>query len=91
MHAATAQSRKLYLMGAQCVLSDTPKGKLTERPGWSVLDSPVILRDGDRLILSKSDDLDTDPEAAQAHIDALTARGVEVCTLNPEYFEDDQA
>ncbi len=90
MHAATAQARKLYFLGAHCVLSDMPQSPLKDRPGWRVLDSPVILRDGDRLILSKSHDLDNDQYAAQVHIDALTARGVEVCTLNPEYFEADE-
>ena len=84
MHAATIQARKLYFMGAEFVLSDAPDKDLDERPGWQLLSEAIYLRDGDRLILSKQEDLS---DAAEQHIADLMARGVEVCILKPEYFE----
>ena len=89
MHVATAQARKLYFMGAQRVLSDKPGDALEDRSGWHMLDDPVMLRKGDRLILSKVEDLGTDTDQAEAHIEALALRGVEVCILKPEYFEEE--
>ena len=87
MHVATIQSRKLYFMGAEHVVSDAPDADLDDRPGWQLLAEPVYLRDGDRLILSKAEDLSSDTETAEARIADLMARGVEVCILKPEYFE----
>ena len=87
MHVATIQARKLHYMGAEHVFADAPDADLDERPGWQLLSEPIYLRDGDRLILSKKEDLSSDTETANAHIADLTARGVEVCILQPEYFE----
>ncbi|MEO1346432.1 MAG: hypothetical protein AAFV74_20005 [Pseudomonadota bacterium] len=87
MHAATIKARQLYLMGAEFVLSDAPDVDLEDRPGWKLLSDPACLRDGDRLILSKQEDLSGDADEADAHIAELTARGVEVCILKQENFE----
>ena len=77
MHVATIQARKLYYMGCEHVFSDAPSADLNDRPGWQLLSEPIYLRDGDRLILSKQEDLSSDADVADAHIADLTARGVE--------------
>ena len=87
MHVATIQARKLYYMGCEHVFSDAPSAELDARPGWQLLSEPIYLRDGDRLILSKKEDLSSDAETADAHIADLTARGVDVCVLKLEFFE----
>ncbi|MEM6890894.1 MAG: hypothetical protein AAF636_22570 [Pseudomonadota bacterium] len=84
MHVATIGSRKLHFMGCEHVFSDAPDAEPDERPGWQLLSEPIYLRDGDRLILSKKEDLS---DAADAHIADLTARGVEVFVLRSDYFE----
>lgn len=90
MHTATLQARKLYFMGAEAVFSDAPDAALEDRPGWKLLSHPVCLRSGDRLILSKDEDLHSNPNVAEAHLAALLARGVEVFVLKPEFFEDQE-
>ena len=89
MHDATMQACKLHFVGAENVVSDRPDIPLVERPGWKILSDPALLRRGDRLILSRQDDLGSDPEQARPHYDALAARGVEVCILKLDSPDDE--
>ncbi|WP_299970180.1 hypothetical protein [uncultured Roseobacter sp.] len=86
---AASEARKLYFMGAQHVFADEPTGHIQHRSSYSKL-SNRFLRPGDKLILATETALGTKRHQAERHIEALMARGVEVFTLNPEYFEYDE-
>lgn len=74
----------LHFMGAEYVVTDWRKGKVTGRPGYQVLCNGVILRKGDRLIVDSLKSFGSRSIWRKQNLARIVAMGVEVTTLTPE-------
>ncbi len=87
-HLST-QIKRLHYLGAEHVFADFPVGRVKHRPNFKLLAQPsVYLRPGDTLLLADNRALGTKPARADAIIDDLTADGIEVCVIRPDYFDE---
>ena len=83
---AATQVRRLYYMGAQLVLTDQPRGRLSSRPAFKALRS-LLLRRGDKLYLADITALGTKRAYSERNAAALEADGIDIMLLRKDYFE----